>query len=257
MDAKRYQQIARNLISNALKFTDEGEIRINLDAEAETSGHKTLVATFSDTGIGIPEDQVDFVFDRFTQLDASNTRKEGGTGLGLAICRRLCGLMEGEIFAESKVGRGTTFTVKLPLIPASAEVDSESTDADFTYFEADRRRVLIVDDDLSNLLYLKKVMDRVGVSTLTEHNPKEGLSIALSEKFDVIFLDLHMPEVSGMDIARQLRASGGVNQEVPLVAVTADVLPEQKKACLQSGFSRVLNKPVKPNQLREVIAEFA
>ncbi|WP_158279769.1 PAS domain-containing sensor histidine kinase [Coraliomargarita sinensis] len=257
IDPKRFQQIVRNLISNAVKFTNEGFVRVDLSTHTDNAGENMFVATFTDTGSGIPKDQVEYIFERFTQLDSSNTRKEGGTGLGLAICQRLCDLMGGEISVTSQSGEGATFTVKLPMRLVGQE-DAPDTLLNHKVELAEKSfRVLVIDDDMPNLLYFKAAINQIGVESVTVNDPKEGHSLALSEAFDLIFLDLHMPNVSGMDITRGIRNSSGPNQNTPIVAVTADVRPEQKEACSKLGFSRVLNKPVKPEQLRAAIIDFA
>lgn len=222
-DSTRLRQILSNLLGNAVKFTQEGELEIRIAAADATSDHQTLLISVRDTGIGIPREQLHRLFQKFTQIHASTTRQYGGTGLGLAISKNLAELMGGSITCTSESGKGTTFTVKVPFA-----VDLTSSVADQVpaiEIGPDGRHVLIVDDNTTNLLVIRKLCTALGVSCRCFADPRLALQWAkvtpvTEEPIDAALLDFNMPEMNGLELALALRRIPQFAQ-TPLILVSA------------------------------------
>lgn len=250
-DAGRLRQILVNLLGNAIKFTPAGEIRITVSARPlEGSRHEVHFAVL-DTGVGIPPDRFDRLFQSFSQVDASTTRRYGGTGLGLAICRRLSELMGGHIWAESEVGKGSTFhfTIVADAVQASEATPLQSIEQDLA-----GRRVLIVDDNPANRRLLKLSTERWGMHTRETASPRQALDwIRQGDPYDVALLDYQMPDMDGITLAKEIRALPD-RRSPRLVLLSSIVYPpgaEQREA----GFAAVLSKPLKLSQLRDRLLE--
>jgi len=250
-DAARLRQVLLNLLSNAVKFTDRGEVVVHADAEPAGEGSHRIHLAVRDTGVGIPEDRMDRLFASFSQVDASTTRRYGGTGLGLAISKRLVDLMGGEIWVQSEEGAGSTFHI---LITADeAELPSRVTAREGLGALRDRR-LLVVDDHATN----REIVSRQARSwamrpTAIEH-PAEALALIVGgERFDVAVLDMQMPEMDGLTLARAIRLH---RPELPLILVTSlGGLPETRSA---TEFEAQLTKPLRASQLFDaLIAVFA
>lgn len=253
MDPQRYQQILRNLLSNAVKFTESGFVTVTL--KLQTSPKPMVQLEVGDTGIGIPEEKLETIFNRFSQVDSGYTRKHGGTGLGLAICRQLSELMNGDIHVESQEGEGSTFTVRLEIqIPCIGETQPTEGIAGSPDTQANAH-VLIIDDDKSNLSYLTQVLEHFGLGVTAESDPFKGKHLAMGRPFDIILLDLHMPGLDGWDLAVQIRENSEPNGNKPIMAVTADVLSGEDPSRHPSDFDRVITKPVQPQRLRKAVSE--
>jgi CheY-like chemotaxis protein len=244
-DPTRVRQVLYNLISNALKFTERGEIRVAID-QAPGAG---LQLTVADTGIGMESAQLERIFDKFEQADASSTRRYGGTGLGLAICRDLCGLMGGSITAESEPGRGTRFTVHLPLpqvtdqapagaLPAPAAEEEEA--------DPGALRILAAEDNPTNQMVLKALLAQVGVEPVVVDNGALALEAWSGGQFDLILMDIQMPEMDGMEATRAIRreeaASG--RPRTPIVALTANAMSHQVAEYAAAGMDAHVPKPI-------------
>lgn len=232
-DATRIRQILSNLVSNAIKFTPTGEVRAEVHClSRDAAGTAQIEIVVRDTGIGIPPERIEAIFNPFEQADASTTRKFGGTGLGLAITMRLAELMGGNIAVESTPGQGSRFTVTLSLergqAPAApADMPAQPADA-----LAARLRALVVDDVATNRLVLQTLLTPLEVDVTCAGSGQEALDILESEHFDVILMDIQMPDMDGVQTTQQLRLreqrSG--QDTTPVIAVTANVLPEQVAA---------------------------
>ena len=242
-DAGRLRQVLLNLLSNAVKFTEQGEVVVHVDAEETGAGSYQLEFAVRDTGIGIPKDRLDALFDSFSQVDASTTRRYGGTGLGLAISERLVELMGGAMHVESEVGKGSTFFIRLPV--ESAEVPAK-TDLD-ELPQLTGKRLLIVDDNATNLEIVARHARAWGMEPVEVGAPLDALArIERGESFDVAVLDMMMPDMDGLALAREIRRHRN-ELELPLVLLTSlGRLPQGESSGV---FAVQLAKPVKASQL--------
>ncbi|MDX1612617.1 MAG: ATP-binding protein, partial [Candidatus Thermoplasmatota archaeon] len=242
-DPDRLGQVLLNLLSNAVKFTERGRVTLRVEPCAE--GQHSLRFTVRDTGIGIPPEQQDHLFQSFGQLDSSRTKRYGGTGLGLAISKGLVELMGGEMQVESAPGRGSTFAFRLPLSqaedsapPAAAAATAPSPAGD----AAPLRILLVEDDDQVREILASLLRRRPEWTTLTAAGAEEGLHIARDQDPDLILMDVQMPGMDGLTATRQLRAQGC---QVPIIALTAYARQEDQERCLAAGMTGFLTKPVK------------
>ncbi|MDX2010375.1 MAG: ATP-binding protein [Myxococcaceae bacterium] len=243
-DPVRLKQIFTNLVGNAVKFTLRGGVQV----QARARGGQ-LVVSVEDSGIGMTPEASARLFRPFEQLESSTTRRFGGTGLGLAITHRLVTLMQGELDVQSQPGVGSRFSLTLPCVPASlgpAVVPAEAARA------ASGRKVLVVDDNAINLAVAEGLVRKLGYSTARATNGREAVSRCAGERFDLVLMDLHMPELDGTDAAKAIRA-GGPNQATPIVALTASVLREELDAALACGMNGVLTKPLQREALAETL----
>lgn len=258
-DATRIRQILSNLVSNAIKFTETGEVSAEIRT---TDGSSPQAPAFEivvrDTGVGIPEDRLAAIFKPFEQADASTTRKFGGTGLGLAISKKLSELMGGKISVESTVGAGTVFTVALSLAPGEAPVPQESFKHQPLDALAERLRALVVDDVATNRLVMQTLLAPLEVDVTCAASGQEALDILKREHFDLVLMDVQMPGMDGVETTQQLRLreQRAGRSKTPVVAVTANVLPEQVAAYKSAGLEEHLAKPVKREELVELLTYF-
>jgi signal transduction histidine kinase/DNA-binding response OmpR family regulator len=250
-DAGRLRQILMNLLTNAVKFTPAGEVGVRVSTRRMEGSLREIHFTIRDTGIGIPRDRFDRLFQMFSQVDASTTRRYGGTGLGLAICKRLTELMGGRIWAESEPGKGSTFhftisaeEVEAPAHPASEREQLKLRD----------KRALIVDDNRNNRLILKLQMERWGMHARETSSPTVALEwIGRGDPFDVVLLDYQMPEMNGVSLASEIRVTRGSRS--PVIILLSSVGQPLTAADSRAGISAVLWKPLKLSQLRDRLLE--
>ncbi|HEB51181.1 MAG TPA: response regulator [Desulfobulbus sp.] len=243
-DPGRYRQVLVNLMGNAAKFTREGEIELAIMVDDETDETITLHATVRDTGIGIAGDKLDTIFEAFKQADGSTTREFGGTGLGLSICRRIAALMHGNVWAESVVGRGSTFH-----FTACLKKSEKQHSRRFNKVSLKDKRVLVVDDNRTNLGILSHVLETAGllVTPLQDGNRvRETVIRAQAEgrPFDLAILDIQMPHPDGYTVARMLRHEIKETAGLPLLAYTSST-DRNAKRCRDAGFNAFLTKPTR------------
>jgi PAS domain S-box-containing protein len=251
-DSVRVRQILYNLISNGLKFTDTGGVKATLSRRG-----KTLRMEVADTGIGVAPDKLAGLFQKFEQADASTTRRYGGTGLGLAICRDLAQLMGGQIRAESQPGAGATFTVDLPLErlgmapvqPTVRTVEPSSSP------ETQSLRVLAAEDNGMNQLVLRTLLNQVGVDPVIVGNGKEAVAAWAREPWDLILMDVQMPEMDGPTATGMIRARERAEHRprTPIVALTANAMAHQVAEYAQAGMDDFVAKPIEAARLYAVI----
>ncbi|MDO8296941.1 MAG: ATP-binding protein [Caulobacter sp.] len=241
-DPTRIRQVLNNLISNALKFTAKGSITLRLSARPAADGWSVQVAV-ADTGPGMTPDQVARLFTPFDQLDAGTARKHGGSGLGLAISRELARLMGGQLIAASAPGQGAVFTLDLTLANAQAP---QAADPAQEVIEA---RVLVIDDHAVNRQAIALVLAPLGITPETAASAEEGLERLARERFDVILMDVYMPDMDGREATRRLRAQPGPNQAAPVIAITASATERDWEACHAAGMTGHVAKPIEPAQL--------
>ena len=245
-DEGRLRQVTLNFLSNAVKFTTSGTVRL-----AVTVAGGRLRVLVKDSGIGISPDKIDALFDRFTQADASTTRVYGGTGLGLAISRRLIEMMGGEIGAESRPGEGSTFWFEVPMREAVEAV--EATGEGDLAVDAGLR-ILMADDAAPNRELVTAILGGLGLALDTVCNGAEAVEAARTGAYDLILMDVHMPVMDGLDATRAIRAISGPVGRTPIIALTANVQPEQVARCREAGMDGHVGKPIQISELLTALA---
>ena len=248
-DVGRLRQVTLNFLSNAVKFTTSGTVRLELT----TAGDRLRLAV-TDSGIGIAPDKIDTLFDRFTQADASTTRVYGGTGLGLAISQRLIEMMGGEIGADSRPGEGSTFWFEVPMHEAVAGV--EAAGADDLVVDAGLK-ILMADDAAPNRELVAAILGGLGLALETVCNGAEAVEAARTGAYDLILMDVHMPVMDGLDATRAIRAMGGATGRTPIIALTANVQPEQVVRCREAGMDGHVGKPIQISELLAALGSVA
>jgi len=252
-DPTRLRQVLQNLVSNALKFTSQGEVRLSLTALPAMSSGNVVIAV-SDTGPGLSEAQQAKLFSAFVQADASTSREFGGTGLGLAICRQLTTLMGGEIELQSRLGEGSTFRVKLHL-PLAEPVAADAPAAEMAGLIG--RRILVVDDNAINLTVARAILEAAEATVATAADGVQALELMNTEGFDVVLMDVHMPRMGGIEALKRVRAGEAGPRDIPIVAMTADAMAGVDAELMAHGFDDVAAKPVNPVELILTISELA
>ncbi len=258
-DPARLNQILTNLLSNALKFTTNGQIVINTEIKKQTSSKIELLFTIKDNGIGIPPDRLNTIFDSFTQANIDTTRKYGGTGLGLTITKELVELYGGTITAKSKVNVGSTFSFDITfLIPKKKRVKKEptlpipETKASLTNF-----RVLIAEDNEMNQLVIAKYLENWGASYDIAEDGAQAINLFRTNKYDMLLLDLEMPRIDGYDVARIIRNEFIEKSLIPIIAISASTLSKIQKKALRAGIDDFISKPVDYKALHSKLIEYA
>jgi signal transduction histidine kinase len=260
-DVGRLRQIASNLLSNALKFTERGEVRLALAIETQ-DGEEWLRLSVSDTGIGIPEDKQSLLFQKFTQVDNSSTRKFSGTGLGLAICRELATLMGGRITVQSAAGAGSTFTLLTPLPKTAAATARRPARNDLANagLGVGAVKVLAAEDNPANQLVLKSVMQAFGVNLTMVADGRKAVDAWRGGDFDIILMDIQMPVMDGVEATRAIRAAeleaataGEPLRRIPIVALSANAMAHQVKIYLEAGMDDHLAKPIELSKLQGLL----
>ena len=246
-DQGRIRQVLVNLVSNGIKFTKRGAVAIAVNYEPETQRLRFAV---TDTGMGIASDSLGNLFVEFNQLEASMTRRFGGTGLGLAICKRLVGLLDGQIGVDSVVGLGSRFWFDIPVARASGEAPISAPAQETRPLD-----ILVADDAPVNRQIVGKILTRMGHRIAFAVDGREALSAVSAQKFDLIFMDLQMPEMDGFAAARAIRALPGPAGQTPIAALTANASDEDRAACLAAGMNAFASKPVSGQRLRALLAD--
>ncbi|MBS0546385.1 MAG: PAS-domain containing protein [Proteobacteria bacterium] len=261
-DATRLRQILFNLIGNATKFTDRGAITVRAHALRIDPEHVTLGIAVSDTGIGMDAAQQARLFQPFSQADSSTTRRYGGTGLGLSIVRRLAELMDGTVSVDSAPGRGSTFNVTVK-VKRAADVPPAPRPSEPLPLQTAGKRVLAVDDYDVNLEVLAGQFEILGVALDTAINGIEALNLWRAQPYALVLTDIHMPDMDGFELTRQIRAEEGVQggrgsgrPRTPIVALTANALKGEAERCLTAGMDDYLTKPLTLDRLREAVARW-
>jgi PAS domain S-box-containing protein len=251
-DRARVQQILVNLLSNALKFTEEGSIRIQASYDRI---RRLLEVSVIDTGVGVDNALIEKLFQRFTQADGSISRRYGGSGLGLSISRQLTQLMNGSISASSTPGVGSTFTFSV-FAPPATEGPAESLD-DGIEDSASSLRILIVDDVETNREIVRALLEAAGQVVHEAAGGQQAVSIAVRETFDLILMDLQMPGMDGIATTRAIREVSKENRTTPIIALSANVLPEQVAEAYRAGMNDHVGKPIVPALLIAALNRWA
>lgn len=257
-DAGRLRQILTNLVGNAIKFTERGSIAIAVDTETPAADQVLARFSITDTGIGIPPDKLALIFEPFRQADDSISRKYGGTGLGLSISSRLVELMGGSLEVSSQPGRGSTFSFTLPLRidrPAGYAVLNASTpECDTCAPDIEGLKVLLADDHLVNQKIAVRLLEKQGCSVTAVATGVEALKALANDDFDLVLMDVQMPEMDGLAATASIRAAEqGGSKHLPIVAMTAHALKGDRARFLASGMDGYVSKPIRRLELLEAI----
>jgi signal transduction histidine kinase/CheY-like chemotaxis protein/HPt (histidine-containing phosphotransfer) domain-containing protein len=263
-DPSRIRQIVLNLASNAVKFTPSGAVVISARCVERSATRATLRIVVKDSGIGIAPDRLGRLFSDFVQADASIHRQYGGTGLGLAICKRLVEQMGGEIAVESVEGQGSTFSFRVSLALADvADLEQRGGPDAVTGFDGllaqlgRPLRVLIAEDNATNQFVVTRMMREYDIDLRIANNGVETVAAAKQGDFDVIFMDMRMPEMDGLEATRAIRARGGALAAIPIIALTANAFADDMKACRDAGMNDFVAKPIRKRLLIEKLAKIA
>lgn len=256
-DASRLRQILINLIGNAIKFTDEGYIRIGIVCEQRADDEALMRLEVEDTGIGMRPEELDQLFTEFTQIDSTSTRAHGGTGLGLAISKKLLDLMGGEISVESQPGKGSNFRIKV-LWPLAHELEARSRPEqalklpDRSQAARHDGRVLLVEDILPNQLIARKLLQNLGLQVEVAANGEEAINAVRDRNYDLVFMDCRMPVMDGYEATRRIRdleRKRSAAAPMPIVALTANAGSQERQRCEDAGMDDVVTKPFRREDL--------
>ncbi len=258
-DPGRLQQVLFNIIGNALKFTQKGNIDVTVMADAQTVEKIILHVAIADTGIGIPKEQQERIFDAFTQADTSHTRQYGGTGLGLSISSQLTTLMGGRLSVESTVGKGSTFHLILPCNLPNTPLILDLPPA-FKKVELPIRplRILLAEDNPINQRLATRLLEKQGHHVTLAENGQKALIKVRTETFDAVLMDVQMPDMDGLEATRAIRRFEAQNGgHIPIIALTAHGMQEDQQHCLHAGMDYYMSKPIVIGELQRLLFEIA
>ncbi len=258
-DAVRLRQVFSNLISNAVKFTESGDVSISVRKIASDAASETILFRVEDSGIGIPKDKLHVIFSPFEQADASVTRKYGGTGLGLAICKRLVEMMGGELSAESEMGKGSKFSFELTF--KKGDGVSHQTGREERGVSQDVRfdaKILVAEDNKINQKLIKIMLEHLGVKCVLAEDGKEAFEALCKEAFDLILMDVNMPVLDGISATKMIKSyeKEHARRSVPIIALTANALSGDREKFLNEGMDGYLPKPIDKDMLVRILDEF-
>lgn len=256
-DPARLTQILNNLLSNALKFTEEGTVSLNIRLLNDSADQVELEFSVVDSGIGIPPDRLETIFESFTQASDSTKRLYGGTGLGLTICKQLAELQGGAISVDSEIGFGSTFYVVMPFEKGEIREDIEinNPDADVDSTVLDGIRILLAEDNMVNQKVMTRFMERWEADMTIVDNGRLAVEAVQNNQFDIILMDLQMPEMDGYDAAMNIRNLDDPNKRnIPIIALTAAALKEVREKVFAAGMNDFVTKPFNPTDLKQKLA---
>ena len=257
VDGLRLEQILINLISNALKFTPQGQVEVRMCLEELPQQAARLRCEVRDSGIGIPAADLAHLFEPFYQAGHPHQRRYGGTGLGLSICKRLVELMGGRIGAESAPGQGSTFWFELPVRRCASQPPATAADPPPQVSGLAGRKVLVVDDSEINREVVKQALELEGVMVTLAEEGRQALTLLRQQPdaYDAVLMDVQMPELDGLTATRLIRNELGLT-ELPIIALTAGVLPHQRQEALAAGMNDVLPKPIKFPEMTALLVKW-
>ncbi len=250
-DPTRIRQILINLVGNAVKFTDRGQVDVAYRANPRPDGRAEVSLRIADTGAGIARDKLDHVFGKFERVETSD-RRAGGSGLGLAISRRRARMMEGDVNVSSQLGKGSVFTVTMILEPSDALPPAAAPGEDESRRSYDMN-VLVVEDNPVNQLVIQGYLETLGFSVKTADDGRSALAQIREKTFDLVFMDVRLPGMDGLETTRHIRAEEAEGHHLPIVALTANAFAEDRQACLEAGMDLHLRKPMQLEDLQGAI----
>lgn len=253
-DPVRLNQILLNLTSNAVKFTEKGSVNVTVSMRYKTKQHLVLKIAVKDTGIGIREDQLENIFSSFTQAENYITRKYGGTGLGLSITKKLVELIQGEISVNSVLNKGSEFIVELPFqLSKKASLDKENYSKNHQQLKG--IKVLLAEDNNFNMLLLSKILTKWEMFIDCAANGVEALALLEKSKYDIVLMDIQMPELNGLEATQLLRSKKNyaVNKDTPVIAISADAYTESRSMANKAGMTDYITKPFKQQELIDIL----
>lgn len=250
-------QILTNLIGNAEKFTLKGLITVSAKIQKKRKGILWVEFKVSDSGIGIPKNKQGIIFQTFRQVDGDIKRKFGGTGLGLAIVKHLVELQKGTIAVKSTLGKGSTFTFVIPYIDSDKKAEVEDLPTiQHLDFDTQHKKVLVVEDNFMNRRYISTLLEKWQIDYKMAHNGRQGVEMAHHELFDLILMDIQMPEMDGYEATINIRNTSNLNRHTPIIALTASAMLTQKDKAFTTGMNDYVSKPFNPSQLQEKLNLF-
>jgi CheY-like chemotaxis protein len=257
-DPLRLNQVFTNLISNAIKFTENGTVQFGYKVIAETSHSSTIEFTVTDSGIGIKEEEIGSIFKGFSQANKNISKNFGGTGLGLTICKKLVELQGGNIKVESTFGKGSTFIFYISFEKhAFTHVEKSITSNLNKTNSLNGMKVLVVEDNKINILVIKKFLEKWGIAYKIGYTGKDAIEYVEQELFDVILMDLHMPEMDGEDATKILKAHANKKiNNIPIIALTANASADTQNKLLDNGFANYISKPFNPDNLFKLLKKY-
>lgn len=249
-DPTRLNQVVTNLVGNAIKFSQDGAVTLEMSVR-----DSLLYVAVRDEGIGLTQEAQARVFNKFEQASSATNRRYGGTGLGLSISKELVELMEGEIGVESAPFKGSTFWFTVPLVPAEAPKESASQTPTAALESFDGVDVLVVEDNRTNQMIVRRFLESMGVEVDMVDDGRPALQRCAAKRYDLILMDIQLLDMDGMEATEILRGHPGPNRHTPIVALSANILPEQTNAYLKAGMNACLGKPFRKDELSKIMGE--
>jgi len=257
-DWSRVLQVLVNLVGNALKFTDIGHVRVDVALDSRNADGLVLLFTIDDTGIGVPIDRQEAIFEAFQQADGTTTRRYGGTGLGLTISRRVVEMSGGKLWLESAPGRGTTFRFTMPAMLAAAKAPVSSAEPVSAHGITGTLRILLAEDNIVNRRLALRLLEKMGHVVTVATTGREALAAMETGAFDLAILDVQMPELDGIEATAILRArERDTDRRLPIIAMTAHAMVGDRERCLRAGMDGYVPKPIDPGELAGEIQRVA
>ncbi len=257
-DPTRLTQIILNIVGNAIKFTKKGTVEVFAKLVSSTKETDEIEISVKDTGIGIPQDKLDFIFERFTQAEAHTTRNYGGTGLGLSIAKQLIELQGGSLKIKSMEGVGSVFSFTLPFkkpIETYAKNKSVDQGTDIDFSKLNNLSILLVEDNIINVKFVQSLFSQHGLRVDIAENGKKGIEKLLNNNYDLVLMDIEMPEMNGYETTRYIREH--LNSAIPIIAMTAHAMAGEREKCIKLGMNDYISKPINSEQLFKKMLTFA